>query len=225
MARFKYNEVDNYGGGSNSFFSLKDDKDTAVVRFLYNDMNDVEGTSLHEIEVDGQRMDVECLRSYDEPISNCPLCEAGYKVTAKIFVPLYDENAKEAKIWTRGKKFFDTLSSLCTRFNPLVATPIELERCGKKNDTNTSYQTYPMQSDNTRLEDLPEIKAEGLAFQVKSYDELISYLNTGRFLENNQVARGARQAGNIQAVERRTQRETPATPVRRRPNYDNEENF
>ena len=36
MAEFSMNEADNYGGnGGGSFFTLKDDKDKARVRFLY----------------------------------------------------------------------------------------------------------------------------------------------------------------------------------------------
>ena len=226
MARFNYNQADNYGAQKSNFFSLKDDGDTAVVRFLYNDINDVEGVSVHEVQVGDKRIDVECIRTYDEPIEKCPFCAANMKVNAKLFIPVYDENSKESKIWTRGKSYFGELSSLCSRYNPLVSTPIELERIGKKGDTSTKYQPYPRQSDNARIEDFPEIKAEGLTFQVKTAEEMNYYLQTGMFPEeNNQVARGTRQAGNSREVERRAQREMPATPVRRRPTHSEENNF
>ena len=55
MARFNAHEADNYGGqGGGGLFALKNDKDTAVVRFMYNDINDIEGYAVHEIEVDGK---------------------------------------------------------------------------------------------------------------------------------------------------------------------------
>lgn len=223
MARFNYEESENYGNGKSSFFTLKDDKDTARIRFLYNDMNDIEGVSCHEIKVGDKKMDVECLRAYNEPVSKCPLCEAEYRTKAMLFVPIYDEDAKESKIWSRGKTFFSKLSSLCSRYRPLVATPFEVERRGKKGDTNTTYETYPMTSDNARVEDFPEIKAEGTAFFTKTYDELKEYLRTGQFPANN----------NGRDVEQRSQqrghqdysRETPATPMRRRPTYNEEDNF
>lgn len=218
MARFSFNEMDNYGGGSNSFFSLKDDKDTKVVRFLYNTMDDIQGVSIHTVAVDGKEVDVECLRTYNEPLTKCPLCEAGHKITGKLFIKLYDVEAKESKIWTRGKSFFNKLSSLCSRYNPLVGTPIEIERVGKKGDRDTTYETYPMKSDDSRIEDFPEINPEGIAFQVKTYGEMVEYLRTGKF-DNNVPNRNDRQET------RRAEREMPATPVRRRPNYDNEENF
>lgn len=223
--RFGINESDNYGTGKSNYFSLKDDKDTAVIRFLYNDINDVEGVACHSVEVDGKRMDVECLRAYNEPLSKCPLCEAGYKVDAKLFIPVYDENAKESKIWTRGKTFFAKLSSLCSRYNPLVSTPFEVERNGKKGDTNTTYEVYPLTADNARIEDFPEIKADDVAFQCKTFDELTTYLQTGNFGDNRIPERNNARNNMPQRQSALTQREMPATPVRRRPQYNNEDTF
>lgn len=218
MARFNMQESENYGASKNNYFALKDDRDTAIIRFLYNDINDIEGVAVHEVEVNGKRMDVECLRAYNEPLHKCPLCEAGYKVNAKLFIPVYDENSKESKIWTRGRTFFQKLSSLCARNNPLVSTPFEVERIGKKGDTNTSYETYPMQRDNSRIEDFPEIKAEGIAFEVKTYEELKTYLDTGTFGEI--VDRNERRQSTAT-----NQRDVTSAPIRRRPNYSNEESF
>lgn len=224
MARFGINDADNYGGGNNSFFSLKDDKETARVRFLYNDINDVEGVALHEVQVGNGTMDVECLRLYNDPVDTCPLCAAGYKVNAKIFVPLVDVDTGETKIWTRGKKFISKLSSLCTRFNPLVGTVFEIERNGKKGDTSTTYEMFNIQSDNSRVEDFDEIKPEGVAFLQKTFDEMNNYLQTGSFESQQNVSRepqNTRQYSNRQPV-----RETPATqPIRRRPTYTEEDKF
>lgn len=220
MARFSYSDSDNYGAQKSNYFSLKDNGDTAKIRFLYNDINDIEGVAVHEVEVGDKRIDVECLRAYNEPIHKCPLCDAGYKVNAKLFIPVYDMGSKESKIWTRGKSFFQKLSSLCSRYNPLVSTPFEVERVGKKGDTNTTYETYPMQSDNAIIEDFPEIKAEGTCFQSKTYDELINYLETGTFEDTVATTRTNQPS-------RRNTREVPTnnTPVRRRPTYNEEDNF
>lgn len=220
MARFTMDEADNYGAQKSSYFSLKDDKDVATIRFLLNNVNDLLGVSTHEVEIDGKKMDVECLRSYNEPISKCPLCEAQYKVSAKLFIPVYDYTSKESKIWTRGKTFFSRISSLCSRYNPLVSVPIEVERNGKKGDTNTTYEMYPGSPDNSKVTDFPEINAEGICFQTKTAEELKYYLQNGVFLEeNNQVARGTRQAGATY----QQQREVQGTPIRRRPTYNNNE--
>lgn len=225
MSRFNFEESEFYGAQKSNYFSLKDDGDTAKVRFLYNDINDIEGVAVHEIEVGDIKMDVECLRKYNDPVDKCPLCAAGIKQSAKLFVPVYDETSKESKIWTRGRTFFNKLSSLCSRYNPLVSTPFEIERVGAKGSRDTTYETYPGQTDKAKIEDFPEVKAEGTCFQVKTVEELDYYLQTGNFPESNQISRGTRQAGNTQAIERRLQKENPGTPIRRRPTYNEENNF
>lgn len=216
MARFSMEESEFYGAPKNNYFSLKDDGDTAKIRFLLNNINDLQGVAVHEVQIGDKKYDVECLRSYNEPVDNCPLCAAGFKQNAKLFIPIYDETSKESKIWTRGRTFFKKLSSLCARYNPLVSTVIEVERVGKKGDTSTDYQFYPCNTDNAKLTDFPEVKAEGSCFQTKSYKELQTYLETGSFGEEQPVQNTQEQPT------RQPQREMP---VRRRPTYNNEDSF
>lgn len=204
MAKFNVNEVDNYGGnGQSSFFSLKNDKDTATVRFMYNTIEDVEGYAVHEIDVGGKKRYVNCLRNYNEPIDACPLCAARYRVLAKLFVTLYDEDSQEIKVWDRGKTFFSKLASLCSRYNPLVSTPFEIERNGKKGDTSTTYETYALEADDVTLEDLPEVPdLLGTLILDKSYEELEYFLETGEFEDDEtEQAAPAAQATRAPATE------------------------
>lgn len=163
MGRFSYQDVDNYGngGGGTAFFTLKNDGDVAKVRFMYNDMNDVAGYAVHEVQVDDKRRYVNCLREYNEPKSKCPLCASGSTQKAKLYIPVYDIDEEEVKIWERGKNFFGKISSICARYangdTPLVSHIFEIERHGKKGDTQTSYEIYEVGCDNTKLSDLPEI--------------------------------------------------------------------
>lgn len=156
--RFSYEEADNYGNnGASSFFQLKNDKETAKVRIMYTGMKDVQGLSVHEIELNGKKRYVNCIREYDEPIDKCPLCKANYKIIAKIFVPLFNEETGEVQVWERGKKFLGKLSSLCSRYDNLVSRVFEIERNGKPKDTATTYEIYPIgDADSTTLDDLPE---------------------------------------------------------------------
>lgn len=228
MARFNAEQVDNYGGqGQGGFFSLKNDKDLATVRFMYNSMDDIEGFAVHEIEVDGKKRYVNCLRDYNQPVDDCPLCAAKYKVVAKLFIPLYDEESGELKIWDRGKNFFSKISSLATRYNPMVATPFEIERNGKAGDTKTTYEIYALDTDETALEDLPEVPEilGGLVLD-KTYEELEEFLEIGYFPDDEEeeappVRRGAaskptgRQPASRQAAKptrgaATTRREAPA---------------
>jgi hypothetical protein len=215
MARFNANEADNYGGqGNGSFFALKNDKDTAVIRFMYNDMEDVEGFSVHEVEVDGKKRYVNCLREYNEPVDSCPLCAARYKVIAKLFVALYDVDADEVKVWDRGKTFLSKLSSLCARYNPLVATPFEIERNGKKGDTNTTYETYAMETDDMTLEDLPEVpQIMGGIVLDKSFEDMEYYLDYGDFPADENEEQQQAPAGRNPAKDNRrgaSSRQAPA---------------
>lgn len=186
MARFNIQEADNYGGqGGGGFFSLKNDKDVATVRFMYNTIDDVEGYAVHELEVDGRKRYVNCLREYNQPVDDCPLCAAKQRVIAKLFVHVYDEESQEIKIWDRGKTFFSKISSLCARYNPLVSTPFEIERNGKKGDTSTTYETYALATDDLTLEDLPEAQELlGTLILDKTYEELEFYLSNGYFEED-----------------------------------------
>ena len=186
MGRFNYQDSDNYGNSSSNFFSLKDDGDVARVRFMYNDLKDVVGYAVHEIEVDGNKRYVNCLRSYNEPKSKCPCCANDYMQRAKLYVPLYNVDTKEVQLWERGKKFLGKLQSICTRYarqdSPLVNHVFEIERHGKKGDTQTTYEVYEVGSDDTTLQDLPEvIEPLGNVILDKSYDELDSYVRTGSF--------------------------------------------
>lgn len=218
MSRFSFEEAENYGAQKSNYFNLKDDGDTGKIRILINTLDDLKGVAIHEIQVGDKKIDVECLRSYNEPLEKCPFCEAGIKQNAKLFIPIYDLASKESKIWTRGKKFFGKISSLCSRYKPLVSMPFEVERIGKKGDTSTDYQFYPLEKDNAQITDFEEINAEGICFQVKTAEEMQYYLENGMFPEEI-------QARNMQNQQRSIQRQVNREmPVRRRPvNYGSEE--
>lgn len=183
MGRFGFEDADNYGGnGGHGFFSLKNDKDTARVRFMYRDMQDVSGYAVHQIELDDKKRYVNCIRSYNDPMDKCPFCKAGKAQQAKLFVPIFDIDSETVKIWERGKKFFNQLSGLCTRYPNLVSEIIDVERNGKKGDQGTTYSLYPVESDDTTLEDLPEVPdiIGGLVLD-KTADEMEYFLDYGEF--------------------------------------------
>lgn len=206
-ASFDMEDVDKYGSsGSGGFFSLPNDKDVAKVRFMYHTKDDVKGYAVHEIEVEGKKRYVGCLRKYNEPVDNCPLCQAKSRVIAKLFVMLYDIESQEVKIWDRGKTFFSKMQSLTSRYNPLVATTFEIERNGKKGDTGTTYETFPLEvNDGTTLEDLPEIpEIMGSLVLAKSYDEIVEFINTGEFPEEGVVGRNPEADQQPNQPQRRT---------------------
>lgn len=219
MAKFNpASDIDNYSSqGSGNYFSLKDDKDTALVRFMYESVDDIEGYSVHKVKVNGVDRYVNCLREYTDPLNACPLCEARHKLTARFFVPLYMMDTGETVIWDRGpgknNSFYSQLTTLCNENNPLVSHPVEIERNGAKGDLDTTYEMYPQENDGTLLEDLPEIPNPiGTLVLDKTFDELVTYVNTGSFEvgDNNPINRASANS------EARRRRDVPASGVARR---------
>lgn len=223
MARFGLSDIDNYGAQDNgeklNYFKLENDKDVARVRFMYNGADDVEAMSVHNIMVspnDKYAKPVNCLRAYNEPIQNCPLCEAAQRgdlgdkgyAQAKFFIPLYNEDTKQVEIWNRGKKFSSKLASICSRYKNLVSHTFEIERNGKAGDQTTTYEVYETGNDDTTLEDLPEIpNVLGRAVYNKTADEMNYWLDNGVFPSDNNTdeERPARRSRNDEeAPTRRT---------------------
>lgn len=187
MARFNAQEADNYGGqGGGGFFAISEDKGVKRVRFLYNNENDVEGYSVHKVKVgDNKERYVNCLRSYKDPVDDCPFCRERIKLEAKLFIPLYNVDEDQIQIWDRGKKMFEKMSALCSRYakrDNLVQHIFEVERHGKPKDTGTTYEIFEVEKDDTQLgdfEDIPVIVG-GLVLD-KSYEDMEYYLESNEF--------------------------------------------
>ena len=222
--RIKHDEIEQYGGsGGGGDFSLKDDGDTARVRFMYNDINDVEGYAVHEVEIDGKKRYVNCLREYNSPIDDCPFCRERKRQVAKIFVPIYNVDTDRVQVWERGKKFISEISGLIARYSsadtPFCSQVFEIERQGKKGSTSTQYGKYPVdRPDGTTLDDLPELPniLGGLVLD-KSAEDMEYFLEEGYFPpeESESVRRGNRRdterrdSNEDRNVDRRATRRVP----------------
>ena len=186
MASFGVNQADQYGGpGGGGYFSLKNDKDTARVRFLYGGIEDVIGYSVHEVEVNGKKRYVNCLREYGDPMDACPMCKNGSPVRAKYFVPIFNLDTGEQVIWERGKKFGQKLSALCSRYPNLVSHRFEIERNGQAGSKDTSYEIYPLQDVPEDAElTMGDFEVEpvlgGLVLN-KNAEEMEAYIKRGAF--------------------------------------------
>lgn len=225
MARFNAETAENYGGnGGHGFFSLANDKDVARVRFMYNGIKDLQGFAVHEVEVDGRKRYVNCLREYNEPIDNCPMCAANRFQVAKLYIPLYvldDKGNGEIKLWERGKKFIAKISSICSRYSNLVSHIFEIERNGKKGEQTTTYEIYEIEQDDTILEDLPEVpEILGGVVLDKTAEDMEYYLNYGEFPSAEKPVE-RRQESRREEVTRRT----PSTTTRREVSTNRREAF
>ena len=201
MARFTSNDVDKYGGhGGAGFFSLKGDGDSAIVRFLYNDIDDVEGYAVHEVEIDGKKRYVNCLREYNQPVEDCPFCREKRYQVAKLFIPLYNEDEGKIQVWERGKKFFQKISGICSRYNkaPIVSQTFEIVRNGKPGDKQTSYEIYRTDepADGTKLEDFEMPDILGGTILDKSAEDMEFYLDNEYFPPEEDEAPVRRSRGS-----------------------------
>lgn len=186
MGRVAFDDIERYGGqGGAGFFSLKNDKDVAQVRILYNGVEDIEGYAVHKVDVRGSQYGryVNCLRKYDEPRENCPFCRENIAQQVRLFIPLYNIDEDKMQIWDRGKKFASKITSLCSRYPNLVSHVFEIERNGKPKDQQTSYEIYEVDKDDTTLEDLDIDIPDMLGGVVldKSADDMEYYLEEGEF--------------------------------------------
>lgn len=216
MAKFSVEQGENFGGqGGGGFFSIKNDKEVAHVRFLYNGIDDVSGYSVHEIELNGKKRYVNCLREYGDPVDACPFCKAGKFNQVKYFVPIYNMDTDSLQTWERGKKFGAKLTSMCSRYPNTVSHTFEIERNGKAGDTQTTYEIYETgETPNVTLEDFDVPNPLGTIILDKSAEEMETYLNTGDFESGNAPVR--RDSGVSQQSNGGYTRRTPASGEGRR---------
>lgn len=213
MATFKADQATNYGGqGGNGFFSIQKNKGTKQIRFMYNGIDDVEGMSVHKVKVGDKDRYVNCIRNYNDPVDACPFCRQHKPVQARLFIPVYNIEQNQAQIWDRGKTMFSKMSSICERYSkkaPLVSTIFEIERNGEPGDMKTNYEVYNIETDDTTLEDLPEVPQilGGLVLD-KTADEMEFYLANGYFEDGSNGGGGSN--------------EDSEEPVRRRPSAGND---
>lgn len=186
MARFNANDAENYGGqGGGGFFSISEDKGIKRVRFLYNNEDDIEGFSVHEVEVGEKKRYVNCLRTYKDPVDMCPFCREHYKTQVKLLIPVYNVDEEQCQIWDRGKKMFEKMSALCSRYakkENLVQHIFEVERHGKPKDTGTTYEIFEVDMDDTQLDDFEDIpKLLGGLVLDKSAEDMEYYIGEKQF--------------------------------------------
>jgi hypothetical protein len=157
--------VDKYSGSQAGFFHLANDKDSAVVRFLYKGEEDLDWYIVHRVQIGDKKRYVQCTEEQD-----CPLCVAGNKPKVRLFVQLVDySDGEQLKVWDRGKTTISNILGLIDKYidkEPFWKRRFEIERHGKKGDTSTTYMYFPIDvekmDEELAVEDLPE-KQELLA--------------------------------------------------------------
>ena len=182
MAGFSFEQAEQTNSrGGGGFFSIKDDKGVAKIRFLFRDAEEVQNKyarSVHEVTVNGKKRWVDCLRGYGDSVDVCPFCKAGRFVNFKYFLPIYNIDAGTTQIWERGKKFGGKISSICSRYPNIVSHTFDIERCGKAGDQQTTYEIYETgETQGVSVEDFDFQNPIGTLVMLKSAEDMQYYLD------------------------------------------------
>lgn len=220
MARIGIGNAGKYqSSGNGGYFSLKDDGDSAVVRFLYNqpDGSDIDYFLVHEVEVEGKKRYVSC-NSVDANgeahADDCPLCKHGNKPKEKLFLQLItSDRPEEVQIWERGASFVPKIITYLNEFGDLSAVKIKIIRRGKKGDQKTQYEFMPMGKDNTKLEDLPKKQELEGSFIIKATLEEMQQIVNGTYKPQQATQRHQAQEQQFEPMHNRGSRSTAPSDV------------
>lgn len=208
MARFDYSDyekqkakrtstLDTNRQSRFSFFSLRNDGDEAVVKFVYNSEEEFDLVNVHVLKIDDRYRKIHCLRKPFEPTENCPLCNAGERPTIKFFVKLIEYTQAEdgsiiatPKVWERSLTFAKLLKSYFREYGDINEHVFKIKRHGARGDVSTTYDVIfanpkifkpEMYVNNPEaFKDLDIVK---ILVNGKSKEEMDAYLNTGSFPE------------------------------------------
>ena len=217
MARVAYGDSDKYYSNNSDFVKLKDDGDRIHVQFLFDSIEELDAYICHEVKVDGNQRYVNCLREdITDSVDDCPFCANGHKLQPIFFIPVFDVDTQETKVWQRSKKFIDTITYLLRRYSDLSNHVFEIERVGKKGDKKTTYEIRNVDGEIEPF-DVSEVEPVDPLDRIilnKSYEDCCEYIENGDFPDTSEstsvsrsgsVSRGRRVPAN-QPVSRRTRR-------------------
>lgn len=136
----------NYNNNSGvGYFSLPNDGDEAIVRFVYSSTLEFDLANIHRLQIKGKWRKVNCLNDAYS-VDKCPLCTSGNKAEKVFFVKLIQYSRKEdgsieiqPKIWERSCKYADTLNNLFTEYGNISDCIFKIKRTGAKGDMHTKY--------------------------------------------------------------------------------------
>lgn len=204
MARLNYDYIQNHPQNNNNsssnvgFFSLKNDGDRALVRFMYTDTSEFEIFREHVVtNKEGKFKSVNCLRNNDttDPITKCPFCEGNITRRDRFYIKLLqyttDTNGNvvvEAKVWDRPVSQAKKLASILSEYGPLTDCLMYIKRSGAKGAKDTTYDYVYAVNENMHQENFP-IKPElfdgynvlGIRVLSKSAEDMNHFMSTGEF--------------------------------------------
>lgn len=128
------------------YFSLKNDKDQAVVRIMVDSPEQLKIMAIHRVTVGGRLRAVNCMRDPKDPVDACPFCTADKRLEYRVYIPLIeytrDDQGKivpRARMWERSALYADTITNLINNYGPLSDNIFKIVRNGEAGSKNTTY--------------------------------------------------------------------------------------
>ncbi len=180
------------------FLMLRNDGDEAIVRFMYDSVEQFDIHTVHTNVKVGERFrEVNCLRDPSDPVDNCPFCQAQMPLQQKFVIKMTQyvidntTNQITAKpvVWERSVAYARTLKGYLDNYGPLTDILCKIIRHGKAGDQRTTYEIIPNLNKNIYPDKLypknPEIFGDydplGRLIYDKNFSEMTTYLQTGNF--------------------------------------------
>lgn len=186
-------------GNDVGFFTLRNDNDEAIVRFMCDSTDDFEILTVHDIQIGGKYRKINCIRDFHDPMENCPLCATGSKINQRFFIKMiqYDKATDssgnvvitpKAMIWERSTSYAKTLKSYLDNYGPLSDVICKIIRHGKAGDMQTTYEIVPnlnkmIYKDEIYVKDpslFGDFSAFGTIVMDRTYDEIMQFQMTGQ---------------------------------------------
>ena len=128
------------------YFSLKNDKDQAVVRIMVDSPEQLKIMAIHRVTVGGRLRAVNCMRNPSDPVDTCPFCAADKRLEYRVYIPIIeytrDDQGKivpRARMWERSALYADTITNLINNYGPLSDNIFKIVRNGEAGSKNTTY--------------------------------------------------------------------------------------
>ena len=183
------------------FFSLKNNGDEAVVRFMHDTTDSFDILSVHTANVDGKYRKISCVRDAHDPIDNCPLCASGNKLETKFYIHLIQyvkdangNNVAQPKVWERSMYYANLLASYINEYGPLSDCIFKIKRNGASGDIKTTYdimfappQVYSPELYPKHEELFDGFNVLGTIVLDKTADEIRQFMVSGQFPQREKV--------------------------------------
>lgn len=204
MAQINFNELNNNTKSTKTgpgYFSLKNDKDEAIVRILANSVDDFDIVTCHDVVVDGRNRLVNCVKGPYDASEKCPFCEAGENLRQVFFIHLiqYESDDKGniipvAKVWQRSTYYATIIRDLISEYGPLSEIVLKIRRNGVAGSKDTNYTIIPANPAIYKNENYPfvdlfgDYKVVGRMVMNKSVNDMRFYIDNGYFPDVNAQA-------------------------------------